>query len=178
MKLYTIGHGNLELEPFLGILRENEVRWVADVRSAPYSRMFPWFNKMVLADALEEAGGRYLFIGDKLGGKPPPGKGENEWVQGKLNPALVSNLSQTRRWKEGIARLASIVSAMEEEGETGCLLCSEKDPNNCHRSLIAFQIEGALPELSVLHLGHDSSVREAKFQGALFGVSDERSDYH
>jgi len=178
MKLYTVGHGNLELEPFINILRENEVGWVADVRSAPYSRMFPWFNKAQLSEALEEAGVRYLFIGDKLGGKPREGEGEDEWIQGRLNPALVSNLSQPKRWKEGIARLAGIVTAMEEEDETGCLLCSEKDPNNCHRSLIAFQIEGALPELSVLHLGHDSSVREAKFQGALFGVSDERSDYH
>jgi len=178
MRLYTIGHGNLEIEPFIKLLRENDVRWVADVRSAPYSRMFPWFNKAELAQTLDEAGIRYLFLGSKLGGKPREGEADGQWVQGKLNPALVSNLSRTPRWSEGIAYLAGVVRSLDEENETGCLLCSEKDPNNCHRSLVSFQIEKAVPGLSVLHLGYDSTVREAKFQSALFGMSDERSDYH
>jgi uncharacterized protein (DUF488 family) len=178
VKLYTIGHGNLELEPFLELLRDNGVRWVADVRSAPYSRMFPWFNKTDLAQALEHAGIRYLFLGNELGGKPREGEADGGWKQGKLNPALVSDLSHTRRWAKGIAYLAGVVRSMDDDGETGCVLCSEKDPNNCHRSLISFQIENAVPDLTVLHLGHDSTVREAKFQDALFGVSDERSDYH
>jgi uncharacterized protein (DUF488 family) len=140
--------------------------------------MFPWFNKNELALALEEAGIRYLFLGSKLGGKPREGEADGEWVQGKLNPGLVASLSRTQRWTEGIAYLAGVVESMDEEGETGCLLCSEKDPNNCHRSLVSFQVEKAVPGLSVLHLGHDSTVCEAKFQNALFGVSDERSDYH
>jgi len=151
---------------------------VADVRSAPYSRMFPWFNKSELAQALEEAGIRYLFLGNKLGGKPREEEADGEWVQGKLNYELVSTLSHTQRWAEGISYLAGVVTSMEEENETGCLLCSEKDPNKCHRSLIAFEIESTVAGLSVLHLGHDSTVREAKFQSTLFGVSDERADYH
>ena len=178
MKLYTVGHGNLEMEPFIRLLQENDVRWVADVRSAPYSRMFPWFNKAELAQALDDAGIRYLFLGNELGGKPREGETESEWVQGKLNPALVSSLSRTKRWAKGIAYLAGVVRSMEEENETGCLLCSEKDPNNCHRSLIAFQMESALPRLSVLHLGHDATLRDVKFQNVLFEVSDDRNHYH
>jgi len=179
MRLFTIGHGNLELAPFIDILRENAVGWVADIRSAPHSRMFPWFSKNPLAESLEEAGIRYLFIGDKLGGKPREGEADGEWKQGRLNPALVSSLSRTWRWRDGIARLASVVTSMDEEGETGCLLCSEKDPNNCHRSLVAFQLESVLPELKAIHLGHDSAAREAKFQGALFAEeSNDRSHYH
>jgi len=57
MKLYTIGHGNLDLDSLIQLLRDNDVRWVADVRSAPYSRMFPWFNKAELARALDSGGG-------------------------------------------------------------------------------------------------------------------------
>jgi uncharacterized protein (DUF488 family) len=179
MKLYTIGHGNLELEPFLDILRENDVRWLADIRSAPYSRMFPWFNKASLAESLEDVGIRYLFLGDKIGGKPREGEGASEWKQGKLNPTLVSSLSQTRRWKDGVTHLARVVTTMDEEGETGCLLCSEKNPNNCHRSLVSFQMETVVPGLTIEHLAHDSAAREAKFQGALFAEgTDERSDYH
>jgi uncharacterized protein (DUF488 family) len=178
MRLYTIGHGNLELETFIDILHANDVRWLADIRSAPVSRLFPWFNKPALADALEETGIRYVFLGSKLGGKPREGETYREWKQGRLNPGLVADLSNTKRWAEGISHLAGVITAMDEEGETGCLLCSEKDPNNCHRSLVSFQIESALPGLSVFHLGHDSTVREAKFQNLLFGVNDERSDYH
>jgi hypothetical protein len=141
--------------------------------------MFQWFSKAALAEALDDTGIRYLVLGDKIGGKPRNDDGETPWKQGKLNPALVASLSLTRRWREGIAHLAGVVTAMEEEGETGCLLCSEKDPNNCHRSLISFQMESAVPGLTVEHLGHDSTAQEAKFQGALFaGGPDERSDYH
>ncbi len=173
MRLYTIGHGNLDIDSFLGILRRNRVDWVADVRSAPYSRMFPWFNKNELAQALEDAGIRYVFLGQQLGGKPREGEATGEWKQGQLNYELVSALSRTTRWAQGIENLAALVSSTDEDSETGCLLCSEKDPNNCHRSLVSFNMESALPGLQVNHLGHDSTVREAKFQETLFAVADD-----
>jgi len=173
MRLYTIGHGNLDIESFLQILRENHLDWVADVRSAPYSRMFPWFNKTELAQALEDAGMRYVFLGQQLGGKPREGEAAGEWKQGKLNYQLVSSLSRTKRWTEGIKNLIALVKSTDDDGEIGCLLCSERDPNNCHRSLVSFNVESALPELTVTHLGYNSGVREAKFQDALFAVADE-----
>lgn len=178
MKLYTIGHGNLEIEPFLDILRENEVRWVADVRSMPYSRMFPQFRRRNLSAALKRAGIKYLFLGDKLGGRPQSGEDTQEWRQGHLNYELVSELTRTKRWMDGITYLSGVTKAMSDQAEAGCLLCSEKDPNNCHRSAIAFDLEAAVPGLSVRHLGHDSPSREAHFQKSLFRVSDDRSDYH
>jgi uncharacterized protein (DUF488 family) len=178
MKLFTIGHGNLDIEPFLELLKANDVRWVADVRSAPYSRMFPWFNKNELAQALDDAGIKYLFLGEKLGGKPREGEADGEWVQGKLNPGLVSQLSHTPRWAEGLAYLAGVVTSLDEDNETGCLMCSEKDPNNCHRSLIAFDLQAVVPGLSVLHLDHDATLRDVRFQNVLFEVSDDRNHYH
>lgn len=178
MKLYTIGHGNLELEPFIQLLRGNDVRWVADVRSAPYSRMFPWFNRRSLSRSLKRADIKYLFLGDKLGGRPPDGEGGHEWRQGQLNYELVSQLSRTDRWIDGIKNLSGVIRAMSDQSEAGCLLCSEKDPNNCHRSAIAFDLEAAIEDLSVRHLGHDSASREAKFQKSLFMLSDDRSNYH
>ena len=173
MRLYTIGHGNLELKRFINILREHQVSWVGDVRSAPYSRMFPWFNKSDLAQALDDAGVKYVFLGQQLGGKPREGEASGEWKQGRLNYELASALSRTRRWTDGIKYLASLVTSTDEDGEVGCLLCSEKDPNNCHRSLVSFNVESALPELEVQHLGHDSAVKELKFQKTLFAVADE-----
>jgi uncharacterized protein (DUF488 family) len=178
MKLYTIGHGNLELDVFIGILREHNIGWVADVRSAPHSRMFPWFNRRSLSGALKREGIKYLFMGDKLGGKPLGGETEDRWRQGELNYELVSKLSRTDRWIDGIRYLSGVVKAMSGKSEAGCLLCSEKDPNNCHRSAVAFDLEAVIESLSVRHLGHDSDMREARFQKSLFTVSDDRSDYH
>ena len=111
MKICTIGHSNLELDALISVLRENGISWVADVRSAPYSRRFPQFNRRPLAAALNAAGMRYLFLGDKIGGKPPEGVSPDAWTQGKLNPMLVSGLSGTKHWSEGMAALASAVDA-------------------------------------------------------------------
>jgi uncharacterized protein (DUF488 family) len=173
VRLYTIGHGNLAFADFLDILRRNDVNWVADVRSAPYSRMFPWFNKAELAQALEEGGIRYVFLGQQLGGKPRDEDAASEWKQGKLNYELVSALSRTKRWSEGIRHLSRLISSTDEDGEVGCLLCSEKDPNKCHRSLISFNLTDALSELDLTHLGHQSQAQETKFQESLFAKADE-----
>jgi uncharacterized protein (DUF488 family) len=178
MKLYTIGHGNLELEAFLHIIRSNDVKWLADVRSAPHSARFPWFNKRELAEALESAGIRYLYMGSKLGGKPRAGEVNDEWKQGRLNPSLVSTLSRTKRWSEGIAYLSHFIKATDEYGEAGCMMCSEKDPSNCHRSLLSFNLQEALPDLSIAHLSHDSTATEATFQVTLMGMDDGQRDYH
>jgi len=152
VKIYTIGHSNLDLDALIAVLKEHGISWVADVRSAPYSRRYPQFNRRPFASALNAAGIRYLFLGDKIGGKPPEGHGGDAWSQGKLNPMLVSGLSEMPRWREGIAALVSAVTTLDRGGKTGCILCSEADVSNCHRSLIAFEIEAMLPGLTVDHL--------------------------
>ncbi len=172
MKIYTIGHSNMELDALIGILKENGISWVADVRSAPYSRRLPQFNRRPFAAALNAAGIRYLFLGDKIGGKPPEGDAPDAWAQGKLNPMLVSGLSGTRRWAEGMAALASAVKTLDREGNVGCILCSEGDVSNCHRSLIAFELERTIPGLVVQHIKPGGAAHsEAHFQKPLFLAS-------
>jgi uncharacterized protein (DUF488 family) len=169
LKVCTIGHSNLDLEALIDILTENGISWVADVRSAPYSRRLPQFNRRPLASALNTAGIRYLFLGDKIGGKAPEGQQEDAWAQGKLNPMLVSGLSRTPRWAEGMAALASAIRTLDREGAVGCILCSEGDASNCHRSLIAFELEQTIPGLVVQHIRCSGSAHsEAHFQKALF----------
>ena len=169
MKIFTIGHSNLELDALLESLNEHGVHWVADVRSAPYSRRFPQFNRSMLATALKAAGIRYVFLGDKIGGKPPEGDNPDAWTQGKLNPLLVSGLSRTPRWAEGMATLKLAIETLDCEGAAGCILCSEGDASNCHRSLIAFELEQTIPGLLVEHIWSGGSThREAHFQKALF----------
>lgn len=169
MKVYTIGHSNLELDELISVLKEHGISWVADVRSAPYSRRLPQFNRRPFAAALNAAGIRYLFLGDKIGGKPPEGTADDSWSQGKLKPILVSRLSGTPRWAEGMAALASAVKTLDREGSVGCILCSEGDASNCHRSLIAFELEQTTPGLVVHHIKPGGAAHsEPHFQKALF----------
>ena len=68
--LFSIGHSNIPAERFLAMLRDAGVNAVADVRSSPYSRWFPWFSQKALTARLAAAGIGYTAIGDTLGGRP------------------------------------------------------------------------------------------------------------
>ena len=68
--LFTIGHSNHPIERFLDLLRGAGVTAVADVRSIPASRRYPWFNAARLKARLEAEGIAYVPLGDALGGRP------------------------------------------------------------------------------------------------------------
>src|SRR5205807_2006460 len=67
--LLTIGHSNHPAERFLALLKDAGVTAVADVRSVPRSRRFPWFSGKVLAESLEREGIAYIPLGDELVGR-------------------------------------------------------------------------------------------------------------
>ena len=122
MVIYTIGHSTHTSEAFLKLLTAHGIEVVADVRSRPYSRHNPQFNRDALKNLLQEAGIRYLFWGHELGGKPQdldrPLADELVWEYLKSRP----------QFREGLARL------LEEARQTRvCLLCAESDPARCHR---------------------------------------------
>src|SRR5207249_11357632 len=68
--LFTIGHSNLEIEPFLAVLTQHRIETLCDVRSRPASFRFPECNREPLEAALASAGIRYEFFGERLGGRP------------------------------------------------------------------------------------------------------------
>ena len=61
--VFTIGHSTQPAEHFIMLLRTHGVTAVADVRSKPYSRMNPQYNREDLRAALGEAGVSYVFLG-------------------------------------------------------------------------------------------------------------------
>src|SRR5260370_12436157 len=68
--LFTIGHSNLEIADFLGVLAAHCVRPVCYVRSRPARFRFPHFNRESLESGLAPAGIRYEFFGYSLGSTP------------------------------------------------------------------------------------------------------------
>ena len=152
MILHTIGHSNLPIGELLRALKDHSVSYVVDVRSSPRSYRFPHFSRPELEASLAQAEIGYVYMGDKLGGKSSQDETNRQWKQGRVDPHLVSGLSRSDNWLEGIKKLASLVMGRAERGESGCLLCSEGDANSCHRLLIAFDVLNSLPELTVNHI--------------------------
>ena len=67
--IYTIGHSKHPIERFIALLQQHGIDALADVRSTPYSRFNPQFNKEKLQTALAAGGVRYVFLGEELGAR-------------------------------------------------------------------------------------------------------------
>ena len=147
--VYTIGHSNHSPETFLALLREHCVDEVMDVRSSPASRYYPQFNHGVLSDALERAGIDYEFLGGELGGRPADRSCYDE--EGRVSYPRLAN---TELFDDGIGR---VVRSADERRVA--VMCSEKDPQDCHRALL---IAGALEArgVAVVHILADGSVEK------------------
>jgi uncharacterized protein (DUF488 family) len=137
--LLTIGHSNLPADGFMALLQGAGVGAVADVRSVPFSRRFPWFSAQRLAARLQGAGIAYLPFGEALGGRP-------------ADPALYcagvadyERMAATPRFRAGLDRLAETMGHARL-----CLMCAEREPLDCHRCLL---VARALTERGVA-LGH------------------------
>ncbi len=124
--VYTIGHSNHALESFMELLRKHGIDEVIDVRSSPYSRYNPHFNYNALEMALEAAGVAYTFLGGELGGRPADRSCYDD--DGRV---LYDRLADTDSFQDGI----SYVLRHADECRT-VLMCSEKDPLDCHRALL------------------------------------------
>ena len=126
-RVFTIGHSRHGWEMFLEMLEAAGITALVDVRSSPRSRFAPWSNRARLEAALGEAGITYHFFGDALGGRPA-GKHLYD-AAGNLD---YERMRQERFYRDGIARLGEVAA-----GEAAvCLMCSEEDPDRCHRSLL------------------------------------------
>ena len=149
MILFTLGHSTAELADLINVLRKNDVHLVADVRSKPRSRL-PHFDQYPLQTAIEEAGIRYRFLGDRLGGVPSDPRVAARWRQGHLDPVIIAHLRSTEEWSDGLGELARL---MQSGGGTRvCVLCSEGDPNECHRKAVALDAAELVPGTEVVHL--------------------------
>jgi uncharacterized protein (DUF488 family) len=124
-RLYTIGHSTHPNEKLIALLKQHGVTALADVRSRPYSRMNPQFNREEFKETLKRNGIAYVFLGKELGARS---EDPTCYVQGKVSYA---RLAQTAAFREGLERI--------EEGMKGyriALMCAEKDPLACHRTIL------------------------------------------
>lgn len=144
MRIYTVGHSNHSIEFFIGLLRKFNIQVVVDVRSYPYSKYVPHFNRENLKPALKEVNIEYVYMGDVLGGRYTMGR-KKELVKpnGKIDWQKVR---EQDFFKEGIDKLIKL-----GKNKTVAIMCAEENPLRCHRF---FLISPALVEqkIEVVHI--------------------------
>ena len=124
-ELFTIGHSNHHIEKFIGLLNMHSISAVCDVRSQPYSRHNPQFNRDTLQEQLKEQNISYVFLGAELGARSSDTSCN---ISGKVR---FNCLWQTNRFKEGIKRVKTVM-----DSHRVALMCAEKDPLMCHRTML------------------------------------------
>jgi uncharacterized protein (DUF488 family) len=141
MRIFTIGYEGITQSMLIGALQSAGVELLADVRAVPLSRR-PGFSKNILAAGLRDAGIEY--IGLKALGTPPEGR---EAARRNDVGRLVSIYAGQLELPEASAQLAQLRSLAIERPTA--LLCFERDPTRCHRSLL---VESGFPEADVTDL--------------------------
>ncbi len=124
--IFTIGHSNHAPDTFLQLLQQHGVEEVADVRSDPYSRYTPHFNHHSLPRTLDEVGIACTFFGSELGGRPADHSCYD--ANGRVQ---YDRVADTDQFNNGIQRLLHV--AVERRI---ALMCTEKEPLECHRTLL------------------------------------------
>ena len=158
--IFTIGHSNHPIEKFIDILKINNIDAVIDVRSNPISAYSPQFNRMELMKNLKMNDIKYFFMGNTLGGRP-----EDTSVLNSLNK-IELEIIETKSWyNDAISKLIEF-----SKKNNIAVMCSEEDPQKCHRGyIISHTLLGK--NQSVIHIRGNSLQQKAKFferQGLLF----------
>ncbi len=148
--LYTIGHSNHPVERFIKLLKLHAVGAVCDVRSSPYSKFNPQFNRENLRKALKEQGIAYVHLGVELG---PRSEDPSCYQDGKV---LYERLACTELFLKGMERLRHGM-----ESYRIALMCSEKDPITCHRMILICRELRSEP-FPIHHILEDGSLESQK----------------
>lgn len=153
--IFSIGHSNHSIEQFVALLQQHGITALADVRSAPYSRFHPQFNKDALERSLKAAGIRYVFLGKELGARSDD---RSCYQNGRVRYPL---LAKTPMFRKGLERVMT-----GAENFKVAIMCAEKEPLECHRTLLvgrALEVEGVAVQ-HVLSDGGLESHADAMFR--------------
>jgi uncharacterized protein (DUF488 family) len=145
-RILTIGHSTHSWDRFQDLLVGAGVTAVADVRTSPWSKHTPQFNRDALAERLRQAGLAYVFLGDALGGRPSSAhlfeNGVANYQAMAAEPAFEAGLDRVRKGAE-----THVIA----------LMCAEQEPLDCHRCLLVSRRLRA-SSLPVAHILSDGRI--------------------
>ena len=144
VQLFTIGFTATTAEAFFTALRRGGVRRVVDVRLHNTSQLAGFSKKDDLRFFLREMGGiEYLHLPDLAPSKElldtyKKHKGDWDVYASEFNALMA---------KRGVEKTVPRAGV-----HLGCLLCSEKKPHRCHRTLVAAYLTKHWGDVSTQHL--------------------------
>ncbi|HEY4272363.1 MAG TPA: DUF488 domain-containing protein [Candidatus Udaeobacter sp.] len=166
MRIWTIGHSTRTIDEFISLLKENEIKLLADVRTWPVSKRYPQFNKEALAESLNAHAIRYEHF-PELGGrrKPNPDSRNMAWRNASFRG--YADYMETETFRKGVERLLDLArgtqgatawAAVESQGDDWeivtplrvAIMCAEAVWWRCHRSLIADYLKSR--GMEVMHI--------------------------
>lgn len=123
--LYSIGHGHKTVDELINELHSFSIQYLIDVRSSPFSKWAPHFNRGVIEQIFKNTGIIYYYMGDSIGGRPlcDDCYDENGFFDYK-------KMAEAPVFKKGLQRLINA----NTKGYKVAVMCSESDPSLCHRS--------------------------------------------
>lgn len=148
LECFTIGHSNHGAEKFVKLLKIHGPQLVVDVRSVPYSQRNPQFNREIIGKNLAKNKIAYISLGKLLGARynnPDLFFSERQIVD-------FSKVRKLSTFKEGIDCVLSEL----KKGRKVALMCSEKNPFNCHR-FVLISHELANRGVNIKHILSDGS---------------------
>lgn len=127
LECFTIGHSNHEASRFIDLLKIHKINCLGDVRSSPYSKFTPQFNKESLDAELKKEKILYVYLGSKLGGR--------YLDSALLYPNGIVNYNKVMEQEEFCAGINNAIGNIKK-GLRIALMCAEKNPLDCHRFLL------------------------------------------
>jgi uncharacterized protein (DUF488 family) len=141
MRIFTIGYEGATVPEVIAALRQAGVERMIDVRALPLSRR-PGFSKSPLRAALAEAGIEYVHL-KSLG---TPSEGRTAARAGR-HADMARIYAGQLELPEAMVQSAEMLALAAEK--PSALLCMEREPAHCHRSLL---LKAVAPDAHVVHL--------------------------
>ena len=168
MRIWTIGHSTRAIDEFISLLKDNEIKLLADVRAWPGSSRYPQFNKEALAESLGAQRIRYEHF-PELGGKRKTKPDSRNTAWRNVSFRGYADYMETEQFQKGIEHLLEVAA---ETGATA-IMCAEAVWWRCHRSLIADYLKSHGRE--VMHILGANKVESHPYTPAARIVNGELS---
>lgn len=153
--LFTLGHSTKSWQEFVDLLKEHQIKVLADIRRFPGSRRYPHFGQGNMRARLQEGEQiRYVHL-EALGGRREPltESGRNAGWHSRSFRGYADHMSSDE-FRNGIEQLLGLC----QDGSRVAIMCAEALPRQCHRILVSDYLACIL-HLQVLHIMSDGKLQ-------------------
>lgn len=152
LTVWSIGHSNRPVAELITMLAQAQITTLVDVRAQPHSNRYPHFNEEKLRESCSQANIVYHWAGRHLGGMRVQ-RFDSPHIALEAGRRGFADHMGTDLFTKAVSQFVSLATHAP-----GAMLCAEREPEHCHRALIADYL--VLQGLRVVHLLEPGTSRE------------------